>query len=55
MQWSYGIWVSAQGMTWAPVVDGDAFVSSVASNGDTTVLAGRLGRGDDAAFWIGDR
>lgn len=55
MSWNYGVWGSADGVTWAPVVVGDAFVSSVASSGDTTVLAGHLGRGDDAAFWIGDR
>lgn len=55
MSWNYGVWGSADGMTWVPVVEGDAFVSSVASSGDTTVLAGHLGRGEDAAFWIGDR
>jgi hypothetical protein len=37
------------------MVEGDQFVSSVASDGITTVLAGHLGPGDDAAFWIGDR
>lgn len=55
MSWNLGVWASADGMTWAPVLEGHAFVSSVASDGDTTVLAGHLGRGDDAAFWIGDR
>ena len=55
MSWSYGIWSSADGASWPSMFEGDAFVSSVASNGDTTVLAGHLGRGDDAAFWIGER
>ena len=54
MPWNHGVWGTADGMTWAPAVEGDAFVSSVASNGDTTVLAGHLGRGNDAAFWIGE-
>lgn len=54
MSWNYGVWGSADGMTWTPVVEGDAFVSSVASDGDATVLGGHLRRGEDAAFWIGD-
>jgi hypothetical protein len=55
MSWSYGVWSSADGTSWPPVVEGDAFVSSVASNGEATVLAGHVGRGNDAAFWIGER
>jgi hypothetical protein len=55
MSWNYGVWGSADGMTWEPVVEGDAFVGSVATRADTTVLSGHLGRGNDAAFWIGDR
>lgn len=55
MSWNYGVWGSADGTTWTPVVEGDAFVSSVASDGAATVLAGHLRRGEDAAFWIGDR
>jgi hypothetical protein len=55
MSWNYGVWGSADGITWAPVVEGDAFVSSVASGGGSTIFAGHLRRGDDAAFWIGDR
>jgi hypothetical protein len=55
MSWNYGVWGSADGMTWTPAVEGDAFVGSVASDGDLTVLTGHLGRGDDAAFWLGER
>ena len=55
MSWNYGVWGSSDGTTWEPVVEGDAFVSSVSSNDDATVLAGHLRRGEDAAFWIGDR
>ena len=55
MSWNYGVWGSADGTTWEPVVEGDAFVSSVASNDDATVLGEHLRRGEDAAFWIGDR
>ena len=33
MSWNYGVWGSADGTAFTPVVDGDAFVSSVASNG----------------------
>ena len=54
MAWNYGVWGSADGSSWAQVIEGDAFVSSVASDGEATVLAGHLGRGDDAAFWIGE-
>ena len=53
MGWSYGVWVSADGNSWTPAVEGGALVSSVASDGETTVLAGHLGRGEDATFWIG--
>jgi hypothetical protein len=55
MSWNYGVWGSANATTWAPVVEGDAFVSSVASDGEATVLAGHLRRGENAAFWVGDR
>ena len=55
MSWNYGVWGSADGITWEPVVEGDAFASSVATHADATVLVGHLGRGDDAAFWIGSR
>ncbi len=54
MPWNHGVWGSDDGITWEPVIDGDAFVSSVASNGGTTVLGGHLRRGEDAAFWIGE-
>lgn len=55
MSWNYGVWESTDGTSWTAAVEGDAFVSSVVTAGNTTVLGGHLGRGDDAAFWIGDR
>ena len=54
MAWNHGVWGSADGITWEPVIEADAFVSSVASTGGTTVLGGHLRRGEDAAFWIGE-
>ena len=53
--WNFGVWGSTDGVTWQPAIEGDAFVSAVASDGDTTVLGGHLRRGEDPAFWIGER
>ena len=55
MSWNYGVWASSDGASWTPAVEGDALVSSVASAAGTDVLGGHLGRGDAAAFWIGER
>jgi hypothetical protein len=55
MSWNYGVWASSDGITWVPAVEGDAFVSSVATAGTVTVAAGHLGRGSQPAFWIADR
>ena len=53
--WNYGVWSSTDGFSWTLAVEGDAYVSSVANVGGTEVAVGHLGRGDDAAFWIGER
>jgi hypothetical protein len=55
MSWNYGVWGSLDSKSWAPVIEGDAFVSSSATDGVNSILAGHLGRGNDAAFWIADR
>lgn len=55
MPWNYGVWGSTDGTSWTLAVEGDALVSSVASSAATEVLGGHLGRGDAAAFWIGER
>jgi hypothetical protein len=55
MSWNYGVWGSTDGTSWTLAVEGDALVSSVASAAGTEVLGGHLGRGDAAAFWIGER
>lgn len=54
MSWNYGVWGSSDGSSWVPVVEGDAFVSSVATDGQTTIAAGHLRRGEIPAFWVGD-
>jgi hypothetical protein len=61
--WNHGVWVTTDGATWTPVAeaassehDQGALVAAVAGNeGGTIVLGGHLGRGDQAAFWIGER
>ena len=52
MPWNFGVWASSDGMSWELAVEGDAFVGSVVSSTDATVLAGHLRRGEDAAFWM---
>lgn len=53
MSWNYGVWGSQDGAAWTPVIERDAFVSSVASSDDAIVIGGHLRRGEAAAFWIG--
>ena len=55
LPWSHGVWATADGETWEPVVEGDALVAGVAGDQELTVLVGHLGRGEDAAFWLLDR
>ena len=52
--WNYGVWSSTDGHSWSLAVEGDAFVSAVAAAGAVEVGVGHLGRGDDAAFWVGE-
>jgi hypothetical protein len=52
MGWTYGIWVTTDGVTWAQATSDSALVSSVAASADVTVLGGHLGRGEEAAFWV---
>lgn len=47
--------LASRGIGASGQLDGDALVSSVASGAGTEVLGGHLGRGDAAAFWIGER
>ena len=55
MSWNYGVWGSSDGTSWMLAVEGDAHISSVASAAGIEVLGGHLGRGDAAAFWIGEQ
>lgn len=62
--WNHGVWTSTDGTSWTPVAAGavtdvdpaGALVASVAMDGSgTVVLGGHIGRGEDAAFWVGER
>lgn len=54
MGWTYGVWTTTDGVTWTEAIPGDAFVSSVTAADGLTVLGGHVGRGENAAFWIGN-
>jgi hypothetical protein len=49
---SLGVWSSTNGSQWSPILPEGNFVVSAASNSDVTVLAGYLGVGAEAAFWV---
>jgi hypothetical protein len=52
--WTYGVWMTTDGVTWTEAIPGNATVSSVVGAGNFTVLGGQLGRGEDATFWVGN-
>jgi hypothetical protein len=49
-----GVWSSVDGAAWSAAAIEDGLIRSVASDGNVTVLAGHLGRGARAAFWIAE-
>jgi hypothetical protein len=52
MGWTYGIWATTDGTTWTQASSDSAYATSQATRNGITVVAGHLGRGDDAAFWL---
>jgi hypothetical protein len=53
---SVGVWISRDASNWeASGLEGGAYVTAAASDGELVVLAGQLGRGQEAAFWVGER
>ena len=55
LPWNHGVWGTVDGEAWEQVVEGDAFVASVTGEQDVNLMAGHLGRGREAAFWLLDR
>jgi hypothetical protein len=54
MDVNIGVWTSVDGTAWSAAAIADGLIRSVASDGTLTVLAGQIGRGARAAFWIAD-
>ena len=53
---SVGVWTSADALAWDAVDLGSgAYVTATASDGEVVVLAGQLGRGQEAAFWVAEQ
>jgi hypothetical protein len=53
---SVGVWISPDASTWeASGLEGGAYVTAAASDGEVVVLAGQLERGREAAFWVRER
>jgi hypothetical protein len=50
-----GVWTSVDGAAWSPVVLEGGLIQSVALGNNVAVLAGHIGRGARAAFWIMER
>lgn len=54
MDVNVGVWTSVDGAAWSPVSLEGGLIQSVALGDDVAVLAGHLGRGARAAFWIAE-
>ena len=53
---SNGVWTSPDALAWDAVdLGAGAYVNASASDGEVVVLAGQLGRGQEAAFWVAER
>jgi hypothetical protein len=54
MDVNVGLWTSVDGAAWSPAVLEGGLIQSVALGNNVAVLAGHLGRGARAAFWIAE-
>jgi hypothetical protein len=54
MDVNVGLWTSVDGAAWSPAVLEGGLIQSVALGNNVAVLAGHLGRGARAAFWVAE-